>query len=157
MAKKPKRGRPARYQGERLSKNRTFRVRDRLDEMLMEAAARTGRSVSEEVEHRLERSFFDDRQSADLMGSHVAGEILRLVRAVMMFEGLGLRGDWAEDRLRSERVRLAVNGIVAALCGLEAELPADPELREWGNKVAAFLLDKSSSPWLRPLPEFKRS
>src|ERR1700761_5615635 len=50
-------GRPARRAGERLSKNRTFRVRPQLDEQLAHAAGSSGRSVSEEIELRLEQSF----------------------------------------------------------------------------------------------------
>jgi hypothetical protein len=62
MAKaKPKSaGRPPRRAGERLSKHRTFRVRGELDGQLAQAAAASGRSVSEEIEYRLERSFADD-------------------------------------------------------------------------------------------------
>jgi hypothetical protein len=55
--KKPKRGRPPRHAGERLSKNRTFRVRGELDYRLQAAANESGRSVSEEIEYRLENSF----------------------------------------------------------------------------------------------------
>lgn len=57
MAERDKPGRPPRRAGELLSKNRTFRVRPQLDEQLTEASLRAGRSVSEEIELRLERSF----------------------------------------------------------------------------------------------------
>ena len=50
-------GRPPRRAGELLSKNRTFRVRPQLDEQLTDASLHAGRSVSEEIELRLERSF----------------------------------------------------------------------------------------------------
>src|SRR5215472_9218640 len=55
--KQSKIGRPPKRKGERLSKNRTFRVRGTLDEQLEAAAQEAGRSVSEEIEHRLEQSF----------------------------------------------------------------------------------------------------
>ena len=58
--KASKGGRPPRHKGERLSKNRTFRVRGVLDEYLIGAAGQSGRSVSEEIEARLERSFYMD-------------------------------------------------------------------------------------------------
>lgn len=60
VRKKAKMGRPPRHEGERLSKSRTFRVRPHLDELLMTAAAKAGRSVSEEIEYRLDRSFYED-------------------------------------------------------------------------------------------------
>jgi hypothetical protein len=58
--KKAKIGRPPRHGSERLSKSRTFRVRPHLDELLQKAAAEAGRSVSEEIEYRLDRSFYGD-------------------------------------------------------------------------------------------------
>ena len=58
MAKKKlKTGRPPRHEGGLLSKSRTFRVRPHLDELLRKAASEAGRSVSEEIEYRLENSF----------------------------------------------------------------------------------------------------
>src|SRR5262245_19119492 len=59
--KKPKVGRPRRHEGMRLSKNRTFRIRDDLDLHLETAARHSGRSVSEEIEYRLDRTFLDGR------------------------------------------------------------------------------------------------
>jgi len=55
--KQAKIGRPPKRKGERLSKNRTFRVRGTLDEQLEAAAQKAERSVSEEIERRLEDSF----------------------------------------------------------------------------------------------------
>jgi hypothetical protein len=52
-------GRPPKKAGELLRKNRTFRIRDSLDKKLIDAAKREGRSVSEEIEFRLEFSFLD--------------------------------------------------------------------------------------------------
>ena len=60
VQKKAKMGRPPRHEGERLSKMRTFRIRPHLDELLQKAAAEAGRSVSEEIEYRLDRSFYED-------------------------------------------------------------------------------------------------
>ena len=53
------RSRPPKNGGER-SKSRTFRARGDLDEKLEAAATQSGRSVSEEIEYRLERSFRDE-------------------------------------------------------------------------------------------------
>jgi hypothetical protein len=60
-------GRPPKRVGERLSKNRTFRVRGKLDEHLMKAAAESGRSVSEEIEVRLAGSFQRDAMVTDVL------------------------------------------------------------------------------------------
>ena len=49
---------PGQTGGDRKRKNRTFRIRDSLDQRLKAAASASGRSVSEEIEYRLERSFW---------------------------------------------------------------------------------------------------
>lgn len=48
----------------RRSKNRTFRILPELDRALRQAAQRTGRSVSEEIEKRLMGSFQGDAITA---------------------------------------------------------------------------------------------
>lgn len=47
-------------QGIERSKSRTFRARGDLDERLVAAATQSGRSVNEEIEYRLDRSFRDE-------------------------------------------------------------------------------------------------
>jgi hypothetical protein len=47
-------------QGMERSKSRTFRARGDLDERLVAAATQSGRSVNEEIEYRLDRSFRDE-------------------------------------------------------------------------------------------------
>jgi predicted transcriptional regulator len=64
--KRTKAGRPPRHAGERLSKNRTFRVRDELDAKLQAAAKQSHRTVSAEIEHRLEQSFYLDDLDAEM-------------------------------------------------------------------------------------------
>jgi hypothetical protein len=68
-------GRPPRHEGERLSKNRTFRVRGDLDECLQHAANMSGRSVSEEIEYRLQKSFWMDTKQGD--GNEQEGQARR--------------------------------------------------------------------------------
>jgi hypothetical protein len=115
----------------------------RLDERLQEAATAAGRSLSEEIEHRVERSFQDDDQAAAMMGSHVAGEILRLVRTVMVVEGLGIGEDWIENRARAGRVRVAVNAIIAAVAGLPVELPPAEQQAEAIQTARELLIHSS--------------
>jgi hypothetical protein len=57
-AEMPKRiGRPPKYPGEGKRPTLTFRVRGKLHEQLQAAAAASERSISEEIEARLEESF----------------------------------------------------------------------------------------------------
>jgi hypothetical protein len=141
MARKPKRGRPPRHKGEVLRKNRTFRIRARLDELLEEAAAKAGRSASEEIEHRLELSFQEDRAALARTGSDVGAELLRIFYSVMVLEGV--HPDWTGDPIRAENFRIAMNGIIAGLLGLPFELPT-PEKWAEGVETAKQYLRRSS-------------
>src|SRR5262249_20072411 len=139
--KKPRVGRPPRHPRERLRKNRTFRIRARLDELLEEAAAKAGRSTSEEIEHRLEISFWEDRVAHARTGWDVGAELLRMFYSVMVREGVF--PDWTEDPVRAENFRIAMNGIITALLDLPFELPA-PEKWAEGVKTANHYLLQSS-------------
>jgi hypothetical protein len=137
-AQKSRGGRPPRHAGEILSKNRTFRVRDNLDQQLRTSAANAGRTVSLEIERRLEDSYFRDRLEAVFLGSDVGGEILRLIRLAMAAEGVvGL--DWDRNPVRSENLRVTINAIIATVCELPLELPP-PEKRTEGLRNAKHLL-----------------
>jgi predicted transcriptional regulator len=64
MSKKAQKGRPGRpalSQSDRKNRNLTFRSRDDLRDRLDEAARQSQRSISEEIERRLERSFLDQQ------------------------------------------------------------------------------------------------
>jgi hypothetical protein len=108
--KKPPRGRPPRHQGERLSKNRTFRVRGSLDEKLQAAAAASGRSVSEEIEFRLDQSFDRDAFIGVLLGSDENAKVLRSIAMVMKLESRS--GHWLKDVNTVDTVRQAVDFII---------------------------------------------
>ena len=66
MVRKPKAGRPPRHAGERLVKNRTFRVRGSVDDQLQAATEQSRRTVSAEIEYRLELSFRMDWLDAQM-------------------------------------------------------------------------------------------
>lgn len=48
-----------------MRKQRTFRIRPSLDARLQAAAVQAGRSVSEEIEYRIERSCWEDYVALD--------------------------------------------------------------------------------------------
>jgi hypothetical protein len=141
MARKPKRGRPPRHKGEVLRKNRTFRIRARLDELLEAAAAKAGRSTSEEIEHRLELSFWEDRAAHARTGSDVGAELLRMFYSAMVLEGV--HPDWTGDPVKAENFRVAMNGIITGLLDLPFELPS-PEKWAEGVETARQFLRRSS-------------
>jgi len=79
MVRKPKAGRPPRHAGERLVKNRTFRVWSWLDDQLQAAAEQSRRTVSAEIEVRLEHSYqvdWVDAQMKALFGMGIIDGLL---------------------------------------------------------------------------------
>ena len=79
MVRKPKAGRPPRHAGEHLVKNRTFRVWRKLDHQLQAAAGQSRRTVSAEIEFRLEHSYqvdWVDEQMKALFGMGIIDGLL---------------------------------------------------------------------------------
>ena len=106
----PPPGRPQRHPGERLSKNRTFRVRGSLDERLQASAAGSGRSVSEEIEFRLDQSYDRDAFFGLVLGGDENAKVLQSIATVMKLESHN--GHWLKDVKTSETVRQAVNFVI---------------------------------------------
>jgi hypothetical protein len=150
MARKKKGGRPLKHSGEGakfemlrlgrapLSKTLSFRVRPRLAELLQKSAAQASRTVSQECEHRLERSFHDDRVAQAHFGTDVGAELLRMFYSAMVLEGV--HPDWSGDRDRAENFRVAMNAIIAVFTGLPLELPPEHRRNEGLQTAKQFLL-----------------
>jgi hypothetical protein len=145
--KKPKGGRPPRHEGERLRKNRTFRIRARLDELLEEAAAKAGRSTSEEIEHRLEISFLDERRNAHMLGTDVGADILRTLRAALVLEAV--TPDWDGDRAKAQRFRIIASAVIAAFLKLESVDLPPPHQRAEDMRTARELLLRYAPPHVK--------
>src|SRR5258707_6025017 len=149
MTKKAKRGRPPRHEGETLSKNRTFRVRGELDEQLQAAAAKSKRSVSEEIEYRLSRSFYDDLLAKGFTGDEVSADAIRMIRLVMAIESLGRR--WSVAPISTENVLAATDTIIRTL----ARLPTDPGKEgAWSSAlISTLLIARTPDAWKHLPPE----
>ena len=87
MVRKPKAGRPPRHAGERLVKNRTFRVWGWLDDQLQAAAEQSRRTVSAEIEFRLGDSFQIDWLDAQMRALFGMG-----LKEGLLIPGLGELG-----------------------------------------------------------------
>ena|SRR5262245_5666541 len=128
MVRKPKAGRPPRHAGEHLVKNRTFRVWRKLDHQLQAAAGQSRRTVSAEIEFRLELSFLVDRLDAKmraLLGVDLKGAL------IAQLGGLGTLGDEEEIRRWAKKIAKGVADIEAEERQLEfVERVADIEAKE---------------------------
>ena len=139
------------YRAYYASKNRTFRVRDDLDGLLETSARLSGRSVSEEIEYRLDRSFIEGR----LIPSRTEDAI----RAVHLAMDPIIGSNWAappfddDQRVAAENVRTAVNIIIAAVANLPV-MPPPPDkqnLLEGGLENARHLLRQIHVEWPREI------
>lgn len=144
MPEKPKGGRPPRRAGELLSKNRTFRVRAELDAALNAASAKSGRSVSEEIERRLERSFeVEDFITAALGGPALRSHALSMLAAFASGGERVANGRPAEEWLKDpECYRSAVISAAASLIEPISK-PEDKEL------VMLALISRAAQQLLR--------
>src|SRR5690349_5265821 len=89
-SQKRNRGRPPMPAESRKRNNLTMRLRDETRAALEERAAANGRSLSEEIEVRLEQSF-----DPALGGARTAA-LLRSLAAIVELEGYG--DEWLDDR-----------------------------------------------------------
>jgi hypothetical protein len=148
MEKKAARGRPPRHEGELLAKNRTFRVRGELDDQLQASALKAGRSVSEEIEYRLSRSFADDWLATSYLGTDVSAEVIRMIRIVMAVESLGNKR-WNDDPASADYVRDAADTIITVL----AKLPLRPGKSPWEASALFTTMMLAKSPmWQSAMP-----
>jgi len=67
--------------------------------------------------------------------------------SVMVLEGV--YADWTEDRDRAENFRVAVNGIIAGLLGLQFELPSPEKWAEGVETARQYLRRSSKRPEIR--------
>jgi hypothetical protein len=124
--RKPPRGRPPRHEGERLSKNRTFRVRGGLDEKLQAAAAVSGRSVSEEIEFRLDQSFDRDAFIGLMVGGDENARILRTIAIAMKYASHS--GHWLNRGSTVEAVLFATRYIIRVFGSTKYPVPTHEKL-----------------------------
>lgn len=107
--------------GDKLSKNRTFRILPGLDQELTAAAERSGRSVSEEIERRLEQSFGLEHAA----GSPETGDLLRRIQTCILLIDGSEDGEkrWHNDQGRREQLLGALSELVSptGIGGLEEE------------------------------------
>jgi hypothetical protein len=127
--RKKKAGRPPLPPTHRKARNLTFRSRDDLYEELQAAAAKSGRSLSEEIERRLEKSFSSSDPLLSVLAGKEAGVILRLVAVVLLQATLESKS-WFENRELVETVSGAADVIIARVAGVFEEEVASDDTRK---------------------------
>src|SRR5262245_28606922 len=98
MAAKKRIGRPPKSEEDRKAVNFTFRSRGQMRERLQAAAAASGRSISEEIERRLEGSFLGE----ELYGGPRLSAVFRALAAHIAIAKAQTGDNWEEnDEARS--------------------------------------------------------
>jgi hypothetical protein len=108
-------GRPPKPEADRKRTNFTMRVRDELRDQLRAAAAASGRSVSEEIEHRLERSFSEDQAFQWALGGEHNERFMRAFTIAAWLIETRTGKKWHEDDETMHEVRFAASAIIAAI------------------------------------------
>jgi len=93
MAAKKRIGRPPKAKEDRKAVNFTFRSRGQMRERLQAAAIASGRSISEEIEHRLDESF----RTEELYGGPRLSAVFRILANHIALAGATAGGDWAKN------------------------------------------------------------
>jgi hypothetical protein len=116
-AQKRKRGGQPKPAEERKRNNLTFRARDQLKADLEAAAEYSGRSVSEEIEYRLQRSFVEDAQIADTFGDRRTYRVFQICANAtrVLFNPDDTSKSWLDDSRLFDSVVETVNRILGAL------------------------------------------
>ena len=82
----------------------------------LEAAARTSnRSLSQEIESRLERSFLEESSAKEFFGGTQVFALARLIAAVVSVVEAGTGKTWRDDRDTHLQVRAAIDKILDSL------------------------------------------
>jgi hypothetical protein len=132
VQERKRRGRPPLNPGEAKRASFNTRLRPSLKERLEAEARESGRSLSEQIEFRLERACRDDDAldalfDAMVGGARNAGVLLylgRIFRDASSIAGFNQNADWLDDSGEFEAVRLAVD---KALLKLRPHHPGDPD------------------------------
>jgi hypothetical protein len=109
-----------RPKGEYVGKSSVFstRIRPDLRKRLEVAAKTSGRSLSQEVEHRLRRSFVEDDKIVDAFGDRRTYRLMRLMTdAIHLSQKGGHQNDegWLDDPFRFRIALAAMRNVVEAI------------------------------------------
>ncbi len=138
----PKRrpGRPRKYPAEGKRQNLTFRLPEHTRKRLLEASLQSGRSLSEEIELRIEKSFDTPKLVGDVVrstlasffgGEHTA-KLVQLTAVAIMLVERETGKKWTDDYFTRWHAKEAALQVVSSLFDADRPLTSEevPELRD---------------------------
>lgn len=162
MAKKPRRGRPPLKPDSRRSYKLSVTIREKLRRQLEHAAEEEGRTLSQEVEYRIEQSFDRGELIFDAMtlayGHQLAGLVIAVARAMSSAGRLSgfksgdsgfLGQDWLDDPFAYEQALTAAVTVLKELRppGRPVASGGDAKMLENLNVLMASTHSKSWGEW----------
>ncbi|MBT4043521.1 MAG: TraY domain-containing protein [Rhodospirillaceae bacterium] len=131
MTKDRKRGRPRKPDGEAKRSAIGVRVTAEAKQKLQEAADRTGRSLSQEIELRLQQSLdFDDQRQRDFGDESTLRLMRAMATAKLMAEmtwGTSAFEDPATSKVARDAMVAVLDGLLLPLAALEPKDQIEPE------------------------------
>ena len=92
----------------------TFRIREKVRDLLVAAAQSSGVSVSEEIERRVEQSFSNAGVVAEMFGGVANAQLLFMFAVAIQEVERGTGKSWWQDVSTSEAVQAAIDSILLA-------------------------------------------
>ena len=137
-------GRPPKGPYEDKRKTLSTRITSNLRTRLEEAAEETGRSLSQEIEFRLEQSFKDDEAVHEALGGKHVYALMRLLGSAVLIIETGTDKRWRDDRATHQQVKATIGNLLDGLGPHTKDELDDNVLREKadgiGNALATVIL-----------------
>jgi hypothetical protein len=134
-------GRGATPKGEYVGKSKVFstRIRPDLRDSLDKAARKSGRSVSQEVEHRLRRTFVEDERISELFGDRQTYLVMRTVAIALerAWNPGDIRANWLNDPFAFDLAMQIVSRVLEAIRPPGEIVPPADEMMELALRGAA--------------------
>jgi hypothetical protein len=99
------------------------RIRPDTRARLVEASRESGRSLSQEIEHRLRRTFIDDEKISDVFGDRKTFMLMRVAALALQWQSLLSDRDWLNDPWLFD---LAIKTINRTFEAIRPSGPANP-------------------------------
>jgi hypothetical protein len=125
--------------GEYVGKSSVFstRIRPDLRQKLEQGAKKSGRSLSQEIEHRLRRTFVEDEKISEMFGDRRTFLLMQMMAMAIRFKGDNRPpGEWLEN---PEDFEIAIAAALSVLEAVRPPGPVDPDnpFLAFANKAKA--------------------
>ena len=134
-----RRGRPPRGPYANKRKTLSTRITSTLRTRLEEAAEESGRSLSQEIEFRLEQSFADDQAKHEAFGGKHVYALMRLLGSAVSLIETGTGRKWRDDLVTYHQVKATIDKLLYGLGPASAGEHDDRTLLEKADAIGETL------------------